>query len=65
MWWSGRSCVPGSPSSTTTVYHHPGIDTTVVVGPGEGDLEAVREPADRIMGAIARSLGRPYELPAG
>jgi len=69
------------PGFTTTVYHHPGIDTTVVVeansdissGACRGQetlapdpiTKPCANPADRIMGAIARSLGRPYQLPPG
>ncbi len=69
------------PGFTTTVYHHPAIDTTVVVE-ANSDISTgacrgketlapdpiskpCANPADRIMGAIARSLGRPYQLPPG
>jgi D-alanyl-D-alanine carboxypeptidase len=69
------------PGFTTTIYHHPGIDTTVVVeansdissGACRGQetlapdpiTKPCANPADRIMGAIAQSLGRPYQLPPG
>jgi len=69
------------PGFTTTMYHHPGIATTVVVeansdistGACRGKetlapdpiTKPCANPADRIMGAIARSLGRPYQLPPG
>jgi D-alanyl-D-alanine carboxypeptidase len=69
------------PGFTTAVYYHPDIDTTVVVEAnsdiasgecrGQEELEhdpisaPCANPADRIMRAIARALGRPYELPPG
>ena len=69
------------PGYTTTDYYFPSIDTTVVVAansdipagrcPPQETLKADQisevcaTPADHIMGAIARSLGHPYELPPG
>lgn len=77
--WIGHTgSVPGY---TTAVYYHPGIDTTVVVEansdiasgscPGQPTLidnpitRPCATPADRIMGAVAASLRRPYQLPPG
>ena len=69
------------PGFTTAVYHHRDIGTTVVVeansdiysGACRGQETLAPDPvsrpcagpADRIMGAVARSLGRPYRLPPG
>jgi D-alanyl-D-alanine carboxypeptidase len=69
------------PGFTTAVYHHRDIGTTVVVEANSdiysGACRAQETlapdpisrpcagPADRIMGAVARSLGRPYRLPPG
>lgn len=69
------------PGFTTAVYHHRDIGTTVVVEANSdiysGDCRGQETlapdpisrpcagPADRIMGAVARSLGRPYQLPPG
>ena len=69
------------PGFTTTVYYQPEIDTTVVVeansdiasGACRGQetlapdpiTKPCANPADRIMGAVAKSLGRPYKLPPG
>ncbi len=69
------------PGYTTAVYYHPDIDTTVVVEansdivsgscPGQQTLiddpttRPCAIPADRIMGAVAASLRRPYQLPPG
>jgi D-alanyl-D-alanine carboxypeptidase len=65
------------PGYTTAVYYNPDIDTTVVVEtnsditsgicpPTLNDdpiTRACATPADRMMGAIAGSLGHPYQLP--
>lgn len=77
--WIGHT--GGVPGFTTAVYHHPDIRTTVVVeansdiysGDCRGEETPAPEPmsrpcagpADRIMGAVARSLRRPYQLPPG
>jgi D-alanyl-D-alanine carboxypeptidase len=77
-WLGHTGQVPGF---TTAVYHHPGIDTTVVVeansdilsGDCPGQQTLTDDPfdgscaltADRIMGAVAGALGRPYDLPPG
>jgi D-alanyl-D-alanine carboxypeptidase len=69
------------PGYTTAVYYRPDIDTTVVVEANSDmtsgscaapptllDDPITRPcaiPADRIMGAIATSLGHPYQLPPG
>jgi D-alanyl-D-alanine carboxypeptidase len=69
------------PGYTTAVYYNPDIDTTVVVEansdidsgscPGEQTLiddpitRPCAIPADRVMGAVAASLGHPYQLPPG
>jgi D-alanyl-D-alanine carboxypeptidase len=77
--WIGHTgTVPGF---TTAVYYRPDIDATVVVEansdivsgscPGQQTLiddpftGPCAVPADRIMGAVAASLGRPYQLPPG
>jgi D-alanyl-D-alanine carboxypeptidase len=77
--WIGHTgYVPGF---TTAVYHHRDIGTTVVVeansdiysGACRGQETLAPDPisrpcagpADRIMGAVAGSLGRPYQLPPG
>jgi D-alanyl-D-alanine carboxypeptidase len=77
-WLGHTGQVPGF---TTTVYHHPGIDTTVVVeansdiltGDCPGQQTLADDPfngpcaltADRIMGTVAGALRRPYNLPPG
>ncbi len=77
-WLGHTGQVPGF---TTAVYHHPGIDTTVVVeansdilsGSCAGQETLADHPfdgacaltADRIMGAVAATLRRPYQLPPG
>jgi D-alanyl-D-alanine carboxypeptidase len=69
------------PGYTTAVYYRPDVDTTVVVEANSditsGSCAAQPTllddpisrpcaiPADRIMGAIATSLGHPYQLPPG
>jgi D-alanyl-D-alanine carboxypeptidase len=69
------------PGFTTAMYYHPDIETTVVIEANSdiasGDCRGQEtpapdpisrpcaSPADRIMGAVAESLGRPYELPPG
>jgi D-alanyl-D-alanine carboxypeptidase len=69
------------PGFTTAVYHHRDISTTVVVeansdiysGACRGQETLAPDPisrpcagpADRIMGAVAGSLGRSYQLPPG
>ena len=69
------------PGYTTAVYYRPDVDTTVVVEANSditsGSCAAqptllddpitrpCATPADRIMGAIATSLGHPYQLPPG
>ena len=77
--WIGHTgSVPGF---TTTVYYHPGLHATVIVEansdiasgncPGQQTLapnptsEPCANPADRIMDAVAQTLGRPYTLPPG
>jgi D-alanyl-D-alanine carboxypeptidase len=77
--WTGHTGqVPGY---TTAVYYRPDIDTTVVVEansdivsgscPSQQTLiddpitRPCAIPADRIMGAVAASLGHPYQLPPG
>ena len=77
-WLGHTGQVPGF---TTAVYHHPGIDTTIVVeansdiptGDCPGQQTLTDDPfdgqcaltADRIMGSVAAALGRPYDLPPG
>jgi D-alanyl-D-alanine carboxypeptidase len=77
-WLGHTGQVPGF---TTAVYYHPGIDTTVVVeansdilsGACGGQETLADDPfdgqcaltADRIMGAVAATLRRPYQLPPG
>ncbi len=69
------------PGYTTAVYYRPDIRTTVVVEansdivsgscPAQPTLiddpitRPCAIPADRIMGAVAASLGHPYQLPPG
>ncbi len=69
------------PGYTTALYYRPDIRTTVVVEANSdivsGSCPAGQTliddpitrpcaiPADRIMGAVAASLGHPYQLPPG
>ena len=79
MGWIGHTgSVPGY---TTTLYYHPDIKTTVAVetnsdiasGECRGQETLIDDPftgqcaipADRIMGQVAASLRRPYQLPPG
>jgi D-alanyl-D-alanine carboxypeptidase len=77
-WLGHTGQVPGF---TTAVYYHPDLDTTVVVeansdilsGACGGQETLADDPfdgtcaltADRIMGAVAATLRRPYQLPPG